>query len=102
MDKVNYLECILYVSTFIFAVPKDGKIAIKDSAQWKACSIALFCAWLNLAMYFRRFASYGIIVLMMRRISATLIKVSEVLCIAVQTGGGGCITPPPKGCERGN
>ena len=77
MDKVNYLECVLYISTFIFAVPMGGKFAVKNSAQWKACSIALFCAWLNLVMYLRRFASYGIIVLMMRKISATLLKVSE-------------------------
>ena len=50
---------------------------MKSDVQWKACSIALFCAWLNLVMYLRRFASYGIIVLMMRKISATLLKVGE-------------------------
>ena len=75
MDKVNYLECILYLSTFIFAVPVDGKVAVKNSVQWKACSVALFCAWINLVMYLRRFASCGIIILMMKRISATLLKV---------------------------
>ncbi|XP_028413558.1 transient receptor potential cation channel subfamily A member 1-like [Dendronephthya gigantea] len=79
MDKVNYLECILYISTFIFAVPNNGMIAIKSSSQWKSCSVALFCAWLNLVMYLRRFASYGIIILMMRKISATLLKVMLLL-----------------------
>ena len=78
MDKVNYMECVLYVSTFIFAVPVDGKVAVKNSVQWKACSVALFCAWINLVMYLRRFASYGIIILMMRKISATLLKVYRV------------------------
>jgi hypothetical protein len=36
-------------------------------------------------MYLRRFASYGIIVLMMRRISATLIKVSLKLVYTIST-----------------
>ena len=85
LDKVNYLECVLFISTFIFALPMEGKIAVKDSSQWKACSVALFCAWLNLVMYLRRFASYGIIVLMMRRISATLIKVSLKLVYTIST-----------------
>ena len=75
MDKVNYLECVLYVSTFIFAVPSNDSMSVKTSFQWMACSVALFCAWINLIMYLRRFASYGIIILMMRKISFTLIKV---------------------------
>lgn len=78
-DKVNYLECVLYVSTFIFAVPQDGKVAVKTNVQWMFGSVALFCTWLNLVMYLRRFASYGIIILMMKRISATLIKVGVKL-----------------------
>ncbi|XP_046848681.1 transient receptor potential cation channel subfamily A member 1-like isoform X1 [Xenia sp. Carnegie-2017] len=79
MDKVNYLECVLYVSTFIFAVPSNDSMSVKTSFQWMACSVALFCAWMNLIMYLRRFASYGIIILMMRKISFTLIKVMGLL-----------------------
>ncbi|XP_046848108.1 transient receptor potential cation channel subfamily A member 1-like [Xenia sp. Carnegie-2017] len=79
MDKVNYLECVLYVSTFIFAVPSNDSMSVKTSFQWMACSVALFCAWINLIMYLRRFASYGIIILMMRKISFTLIKVMGLL-----------------------
>ena len=75
MDKVNYLECVLYVSTFIFAVPSNDSMSVKTSFQWKACSVALFCAWINLIMHLKKFASYGILILMMRKTSFTLIKV---------------------------
>ncbi|XP_046848105.1 transient receptor potential cation channel subfamily A member 1-like [Xenia sp. Carnegie-2017] len=53
MDKVNYLECVLYVSTFIFAVPSNDSMSVKTSFQWMACSVALFCAWINLIMYLK-------------------------------------------------
>ena len=66
----------MYVCVFIFATPMDG-ISVKTSLQWQACSVALLFAWINLVLYLRRFASYGIYVLMMRKICVTLIKVSK-------------------------
>ena len=66
----------MYVCAFIFATPIDG-ISVKTSLQWQACSVALLFAWINLVLYLRRFASYGIYVLMMRKICVTLIKVSK-------------------------
>ncbi|XP_046842360.1 transient receptor potential cation channel subfamily A member 1-like [Xenia sp. Carnegie-2017] len=78
-DPVNYLEWTLFISTFIFTAPINDNISVKTSLQWKACSVALFCAWMNLIMYFRRFAYYGIVIQMMRKIFVTLIKVLSLL-----------------------
>ncbi|XP_046848111.1 LOW QUALITY PROTEIN: transient receptor potential cation channel subfamily A member 1-like [Xenia sp. Carnegie-2017] len=87
LDDVNVLEWVLYVTTFIFAVPSNDNISVKTSFQWKACSIALFCVWINLVMYLRRFASYGIIILMMKKIFFTLIKVLGLLIFFIVAFG---------------
>ncbi|XP_046848679.1 transient receptor potential cation channel subfamily A member 1-like isoform X2 [Xenia sp. Carnegie-2017] len=81
LDPVNLLQWILYAMTIIFAVPCHENIAAKTSSQWKACSIALFCAWINLAMYLRRFASYGIIIQMMWKILLSTMKAKMIIDI---------------------
>ena len=81
--KTNYLECAMHVSVFIFVAKTDSNAAVKTSFQWQACSVGLFLAWFNLVLYLKRFASYGIYVVMMRRIFVTCIKVCSIYMLHV-------------------
>jgi transient receptor potential cation channel subfamily A protein 1 len=70
----NYLELALYSSTLIFFVPVWSE---KSSKQWHAGAIGIFLAWIRFIWFLKFFPTYGIYIIMAKRVFFTVLKVSR-------------------------
>lgn len=72
LSITNCLELLVYVSSLVFAFPI---CACKPHYKAEAAALSLFFAWINLALYFRRFSYYGKYVIMLATMFKTLLQV---------------------------
>ena len=100
-DPVNYLEMLLYVTTFLFMMPfiiqnvddffENGSLienkleeyADLENIKWQAGSISILAAWLNLLLYLKRFPTFGLYVVMFVEVLKTLLMVISVFSVAL-------------------
>lgn len=72
LSITNCLELLVYASSLVFAFPI---CACKPHYKAEAAALSLFFAWINLALYFRRFSYYGKYVIMLATMFQTLLQV---------------------------
>lgn len=72
-QRTNHLELALYISTLIFFVPIWKK---KTDVQWQAGAIGIFLAWIRFIWFMKIFATFGIYIIMVKRVFLTVLKVS--------------------------
>lgn len=69
---LNYVEWLCYVASIVYIFPTcDCKYGYKLEVG----AVAIFFAWMNLILYFRRLSSYGQYVIMLTTMFVTLVKV---------------------------
>ena len=61
---------VMYICVFIF-LPYDKK----NNMQLQAGAIAIFLGWINFTWFLKRFPTYGIYIIMTKKIFVTFIKV---------------------------
>ncbi|XP_065839881.1 transient receptor potential cation channel subfamily A member 1-like isoform X2 [Oscarella lobularis] len=92
LEFTNILEWALYSMAIVFMNP-GGVIFRKDSENccpssvWVVGAIAIFLAWMNMVLFWRRFAQFGLYVVMISTMVITLIKVIAVVALLVFSYG---------------
>ena len=85
MDLTNVLELVMYVSVWVFILPRAlGKEDLYSTrTQWKAGIVGLLLCYVNLTLCFRRFGGLGLYVTMYVEVLWTFIKVICSFMIAL-------------------
>ncbi|XP_061425467.1 LOW QUALITY PROTEIN: transient receptor potential cation channel subfamily A member 1 [Lethenteron reissneri] len=76
VELTNLLEWVLYSSCVVFVVPMMTGYA--EEWTWSAGAVAVFLAWVNFLLYFRRFEFAGIYVVMLLEILRTLCHIVTI------------------------
>ncbi|XP_065677445.1 uncharacterized protein LOC100203916 isoform X1 [Hydra vulgaris] len=92
-DLSNYLELMLYSSSFIFMIPfimqlvdvqKDStSFKIQQNVKWSSGAVAIFFAWTNLLLYLKRNTFFGVYVIMIIEVFKSLTSVTIVFFMIV-------------------
>ena len=66
----TYLELIMYLCVFTFLANDE-----KSNRQLQAGAIAIFLGWINFTWFLKRFPTYGIYIIMAKKVFVTFLKV---------------------------
>ncbi|XP_070579658.1 transient receptor potential cation channel subfamily A member 1-like [Ptychodera flava] len=80
MEISNYVDWGMYVSTFMFILPPAYQPCVM---QWKAGAVAIFFAWMNLILYFRRIDVFGIYIVMFFEVVKSFAKALVVILLFI-------------------
>ena len=72
-DVVNFVEWIMYISSFVYFVPLFDKTHIQIGAG----AIAVFLAWVNFTLFLRIFSPLGIYIIMAKKVLMSILKVRQ-------------------------
>ena len=79
LDKNHFtwIHVATIICTYVFLIPGGGL----DFVIWEAGALAVFFAWLNLAIFLQLFSILGLYVAMFLQITQNIFKVLLVLCL---------------------
>lgn len=63
----------MYICVFIYLPHEE-----KNNAQRQAGAIAIFLGWINFTWFLKRFQTYGIYIIMAKKIFVTFVKVRKL------------------------
>ena len=72
-DVANFVEWIMYISSFVYFVP----LLEKNQMQIGAGSIAVFLAWINFTLFLKMFSPLGIYIIMAKKVFTSILKVGQ-------------------------
>eukprot|EP00057_Strongylocentrotus_purpuratus_P014193 XP_011668667.1 PREDICTED: transient receptor potential cation channel subfamily A member 1 homolog [Strongylocentrotus purpuratus] len=85
---INYqslLEWFIYVLTFFLVIPVSGvqyeEYTLREKWQWQCGALAIFLAWINLALYVRQTSTLGIYVIMFEDVLRSTIQFLAVILL---------------------
>jgi transient receptor potential cation channel subfamily A protein 1 len=94
LHLTNIIEWTLYISTLVFMDPiqlfepskrnvSGEEILECPGRVWEIGAIAIFFAWMNMVLFWRRFSKFGLYVVMISTMVITLLKVIIVVLLLV-------------------
>jgi hypothetical protein len=72
-DVANFVEWIMYISSFVYFVP----LTEKTHVQIAAGAIAVFLAWVNFTLFLKMFPPLGIYIIMAKKVLTSMLKVPK-------------------------
>ncbi|XP_006812880.1 transient receptor potential cation channel subfamily A member 1-like, partial [Saccoglossus kowalevskii] len=72
MEISNWVDWAMYSTALYFIFPPGHSPCV---GQWKSGSFAIFCAWLDLILYFRRISMFGVYVVMFFKVLKSFVKI---------------------------
>ena len=83
MDIINLMLWALYLTSIFITFGMIFQTSVNSSMLYIVSEIAIFLAWFNCLLYFQRFNTSGIYVVMFFEILLTLVRVLLVFCVLI-------------------
>lgn len=83
MDIINLMLWALYLTSTFITFGMLFQTSVNSSVLYIVSAIAIFLAWFNCLLYFQRFNTSGIYVVMFFEILLTLVRVLLVFCVLI-------------------
>lgn len=83
MDIINLMLWVLYLTSTFITFGVIFQTSVNSSVLYIVSAIAIFLAWFNCLLYFQRFNTSGIYVVMFFEILLTLVRVLIVFCVLI-------------------